>query len=220
MKRLLPLAIQALLLLATPAAAAGARPFQKGHALGGWWRDDYAAPSLGAQLDALRDGGVEWVELTARWIQAERDSTRIEPDPERSPSDESLRRAIRLARERGLRVFLKPQLDLAGAGWRGEIRLASEPAWAAWFASYRRFLLHYAELARDEGASLFCVGVELDGARHREADWRALIGATRAVYPGPLTYAADAGREDPLLGRARPRGGRRVHTARRARGRG
>jgi len=199
-KRLAACVLAGLLLLlsAMPAAAGGAQPFQKGHALGGWWRDDYAAPSLGAQLDALRDGGVEWVELTARWFQAERDSTGIESDPERSPSDESLRRAIRLSRERGLRVLLKPQIDLAGSGWRGEIQLASQPAWAAWFASYRRFLLHYAELARDSQVSLLCVGVELDGTRHREADWRALIRAVRAVYPGPLTYAANVHREEDI----------------------
>lgn len=185
------------LLCAAPAGA-GSPPFQKGVALGGWWRDDYAAASLGAQLDVLRAGGVEWVQLTARWFQATRDATAIEPHPDRSPTDASLRAAIRAARARGLRVFLKPQLDLLGPGWRGEIRCDDERAWARWFASYRRFLLHYAAIAREERVELLAVGVELDGTRHREREWRALIEATRGAYPGSLVYAANWGREEDI----------------------
>ena len=169
--------------------------FCKGVALGGWWRDDYLAPTLGAQLGALRAGGATWVELTARWYQAERASTGIAPHADRSPSDASVRSAIRLARSRGLRVFLKPQIDLLGAGWRGEIRMDRAADWRDWFASYTRFITHYAALAREEGVDLFAVGVELDATRQREADWRAVIAAVRASFPGPLTFSANWGRE-------------------------
>src|SRR5690606_22708221 len=104
----------------------------------------------------------------------------------------------RAARARGLRVFLKPQPDLLGPGWRGEIRCDDERAWARWFASYRRFLLHYAAIAREERVELLAVGVELDGTRHREREWRALIEATRGAYPGSLVYAANWGREEDI----------------------
>lgn len=189
-------ALLGLALLLAGTALAGPPGFQKGVALGGWSRDDYRAPTLGAQLDVLRAGGVEWVQLTARWFQAARDATAIEPHAEDSPSDASLHAAIRLAHERGLRVFLKPQLDLTGPGWRGEIQQHAEERWEAWFSSYRRFLLHYAAIARAEGVALLAVGVELDGTRHRERDWRALIDAVRGAYPGPLVYAANWGREE------------------------
>lgn len=169
--------------------------FKKGVVLGGWWRDDYLAPSLGAQLDVLKSSGVDWVELTARWYQAERNSTGIAPHDERSPSDASLRHAIALARGRGLKVFLKPQLDLLGDGWRGEIGMTSDENWAAWFASYTRFIEHYAVLARESQVDLFSVAVELDATRGRDADWRKVIAAVRAVFPGPLTWAANWGRE-------------------------
>jgi hypothetical protein len=181
--------------LAAPLAANARADFQKGFTLGGWTRDDYARPELAAQLRALRDGGVEWVALTARWLQAERTSTAIAPHPERSPSDASLRTAVRAAHATGLRVFLKPQLDLVGEGWRGEIALRSEADWRAWFASYEAFILHYAALAQEERVALFCVGVELDATRQREADWRRVVAAVRARYAGPLVYAANWGRE-------------------------
>ncbi len=81
-------------------AGVGDAGFQKGVALGGWSREDYLAPTLGAQFDALKAAGVTWVELTARWFQAERNSTGIASHDDRSPSDESVRQAIRSARAR------------------------------------------------------------------------------------------------------------------------
>jgi membrane dipeptidase len=199
---LLAAAAAALALGAVAALAACSEPapapsgvFQRGMTLGGWSRDDYARPELGAQLDELRRAGVEWVALTPAWYQATRAAMQIASHPERTPSDESLESAIALARERGMRVFLKPQVDLIGPGWRGEIAFDAERDWAAWFASYRAFLAHYAALAERTGVSLLCVGVELDATRHREADWRAAVRAARERFAGPLVYAANFGRE-------------------------
>ncbi len=183
-------------LLCVPAPARAEPPvFQKGFTLGGWSRDDYASPEVAAQLRELKEGGVEWIALTPRWFQAERASTAIAPHPELSPSDDSLRGVIGHAQALGLRVFLKPQLDLTGPGWRGEISLSSEAEWEAWFERYEAFIGHYAKLAAEQHAGLLCVGVELDATRHREADWRAIVAAVRARYAGPLVYAANFGRE-------------------------
>jgi hypothetical protein len=52
--------------------------------------------------------------------------------------------------------------------------------------------LHYETLAAAAGADLLCLGVELnfaDGAYPDE--WRRLVAETRAIYAGPLTYAAN-----------------------------
>ncbi len=183
-------------LLAAPALAEPAAPvFQKGFTFSAWTRDDYADPAVAGQLRALREAGVEWIALTPRWLQAAREATAIAPHPELSPSDASLRAVIAGARTLGLRVFLKPQLDLLGPGWRGEIAFRSEPEWRAWFESYAAFIEHHAALAAEEGVSLLCVGVELDATRHREADWREIVRGVRARYPGPLVYAANWGRE-------------------------
>jgi hypothetical protein len=69
--------------------------------------------------------------------------------------------------------------------------MTSETDWEMWFGEYRRFILHYAELADSMQAAMLCIGTELEGTTHRETDWRRLIAEIRAVYPGPLVYAAN-----------------------------
>jgi hypothetical protein len=163
--------------------------------LGGFSAHAYEANTLDAQLAVLREGGVEWIALTPRGFQRTRTSTEIALDPDLSPTPESVRRALRAARGAGLHVLLKPQIDLLGDGWRGEITFTSEADWERWFASYRRFLEGWADVAREEGAEILCVGTELDGTRHREADWRALIAIVRGRFEGRLTWAANFDRE-------------------------
>lgn len=127
-------------------------------------------------------------------------STRIVRRADATPTDESLRVSIAYAHRLGLKVMLKPHIDPWGSDehWRGEIGPGFSPSqWRAWFASYRAFIVHYARLAADSGVEQFCVGCEYDGTVHREADWRAVVAAVRAVYPGPLTYADDQIEEDP-----------------------
>jgi hypothetical protein len=128
----------------------------------------------------------------------ERSSQEIHPHPELSPTDESLLRVIRLAEAQGLRVFLKPQVDVLGSGWRGEVSFTAEAGWARWFESYQTFISHYAELAAKARVSLLCVGVELDATRHRTRDWRLVISRVRKRYEGPLVYAANWGREQDI----------------------
>lgn len=74
--------------------------------------------------------------------------------------------------------------------------MQTEADWQAWFLSYRTFILHYARLAEKNGMDGLCVGMELHRtAVEREADWRELIEAVRAVYRGKLVYAANWGEE-------------------------
>ena len=64
---------------------------------------------------------------------------------------------------------------------------------AAWFANYTTFIDHYARIAQNNGVELFCVGCELhqlDTSTYY-ANWRTVISGVRAIYHGPLTYAAD-----------------------------
>ncbi|MEW5959983.1 MAG: hypothetical protein AB1801_19860, partial [Chloroflexota bacterium] len=93
----------------------------------------------------------------------------------------------------GLKVMLKPHVDLLASGqWRGQIgeEFETEAEWDAWFNSYQNFIRHYADLAETYGVDQFAVGTELVGTTHREDDWRAIIAAVRQRYHGPITYAA------------------------------
>ncbi|HXT01253.1 MAG TPA: hypothetical protein VN915_11295 [Elusimicrobiota bacterium] len=154
-----------------------------------WSRDGYAEAPSQAQLKALAATGATWVALTPTvYVRDRRDS--VVAATANTPSDESLRAAIRAAHGLGLKVMLKPHVDELGGGARAWI----EPKDAAsWFASYRGYLLGYARLAREEGCEMFVVGTELallETPNHWGA-WRRLIADVRAEYPGPLTYAAN-----------------------------
>jgi hypothetical protein len=108
--------------------------------------------------------------------------------------------------------MLVPHLWLEAGGWRGEIEpgappdqkdsegryvmrgRATEQALREFAASYRRFVLAWADLAEDTGVELFSVGVELrswaTSGRATDA-LRSLVSDVRAHYHGPLTYSAN-----------------------------
>jgi hypothetical protein len=73
--------------------------------------------------------------------------------------------------------------------WRAEIK-PSDPA--AWFDNYRKMMVDYAKVAQEAGASMFVIGTEMASmtAPQYTNEWIEIIDAVRAVYSGPLTYAA------------------------------
>lgn len=98
----------------------------------------------------------------------------------------------RMARRAGLRTVVLPTLaDFVDGHWRGEATMADEASWAAWFESYRTFVLHHADLAERIGAVGFSVGTELRETTHRETQWRETIAMVRERFSGWLTYAAN-----------------------------
>ena len=99
-----------------------------------------------------------------------------------------------LARARGIKVMLKPQIWLR-SGFPGDIRMPDDTTRAQWFVQYGKFLDYYATLAARIHADILCIGAELVHMTRYEADWRNLIARARRVYPGPLTYAATQGQE-------------------------
>jgi len=135
-----------------------------------------------------------WISQTPFGWQAEPEDTEIETATSGhvlwGESDEGLIETTRLAHARGIRVLLKPHLWLR-RGWPGDIAMRREEDWRAWFASYREFILHYADLAQRAGIEALAVGTELGGTTRREAEWRALIADVRARYRGKLTYCAN-----------------------------
>ena len=143
---------------------------------------------------AVRDN-VEWVAMTPfgwqRGLNAP-DVFRSDQVEVWAPTDDQIRRAVETAHDAGLRVMLKPHLWLTESrGWRAEIAMTNDADWAAWFKAYGEFILHHAREADSLGIEMLCIGTELAGTVAREAEWRELIAAVRAVYKGQLTYAAN-----------------------------
>lgn len=94
----------------------------------------------------------------------------------------------------GINTLLKPHIWLSNRDdgvWRGQIAMSSEGEWVQWFAQYSEIMLHYAALAEELNIPALCIGTELHGTVHREAEWRSLIDKIRSVYSGQLTYAAN-----------------------------
>lgn len=56
---------------------------------------------------------------------------------------------------------------------------------------YETFVTHYAQLAQFWGVEQLCIGTELQATQSREANWRDVVAAARAVYSGSLTYSAN-----------------------------
>lgn len=91
--------------------------------------------------------------------------------------------------------LLKPQIWFSG-GWPGSVKMENEEDWQAFFGHYRKWIRHYAMLAAIHESDAFCVGVEFVHATLGHPDvWRTLIQDLRHIYPGPITYAANWGRE-------------------------
>ncbi|MBI4974948.1 MAG: discoidin domain-containing protein [Candidatus Omnitrophica bacterium] len=162
--------------------------FQKGVNYTSWRSDELAGDLSDYSLIYLSQLGVKHIALMAVWYQADAASKKIYTDPEKTTNDESLGHAINMMHALGMKVMLKPHVDLADE----EARTNIIPS-AAWFSSYKEFILHYARFAAKYNAELLCIGTELSNtsiARWR-AQWLDIIAAIRAVYKGKITYAAN-----------------------------
>lgn len=186
-------------------ASAGARrgaptgprkPYFKGVTLPAWWWRSLATPESLDALGQIRALGGEWVSLTPTRYQNDPLSVEIMPDAEKTASMESLEHAIWTAHQLGLKVLLKPHLNLLiedkdNHMWRGMIKPRSAQDVAAWFGSYEAFLAPYVDLAVRQNVEMVAVGVELKSMVGHQEHWRELISRVRQRgYAGKLTYAA------------------------------
>ncbi|MFA6954426.1 MAG: glycoside hydrolase TIM-barrel-like domain-containing protein [Thermoanaerobaculia bacterium] len=156
-----------------------------------------AAPIVGAQLEPVSALGANWIAQEPFGWQRDPKAPEIVLSTSSKhaywgESDEGIRETARLARAKGIRTLLKPHLWVRGGGWVGDIRMDDDREWAAWFGSYRTFILHYATLAEANGIEALCIGTELRNASvGHQGRWRALIREIRTIYRGQLTYAAN-----------------------------
>jgi len=192
---------------ATPAPAEAASassvstlPFMKGVAYTSWRRDGYSSRQSDTTLSqVIKPIGADWISLLVTCYQDKLTSTRIQCKTDAStPTDDALTHAIQDAHRLGIRVMLKPHVDLGDdpTHWRGQIGFGGNAAaWQRWFDSYTDFIVHYAALAQKAGADYFAVGTELAGTSRHADQWRAVVKAVRAAYRGPLIYAANYGEE-------------------------
>ncbi|SFI66343.1 glycoside hydrolase family 113 [Microbacterium saccharophilum] len=164
-------------------------------------RGTWATPSAAASMSAMAEHSVTWTALAYAAMQATAFSTVIDRELQPTVTDEEITWAIREAHRLGMKVCLKPVVNVADGTWRAHIGffdwdVPNEPSWTQWFASYRTFILDAARLAQDEQCAMLCIGCEMVRADGQEAHWRALIADVREIYSGIVTYNCDKYQED------------------------
>lgn len=155
-----------------------------------WWHSDYGSTAMEQTLLKMHDMGIESVDFMTTYYQANKNSTLIAPNGEKTADESGLEKAVKRAKELGFKTVLKPHLDLYDGDWRGNISFTNEADWTAWFDSYKGYILHMAEFAEKNKIDMLLVGTELDGTAQR-AEWNDIISQVRGVYKGELTYSAN-----------------------------
>lgn len=150
--------------------------------------EGYTGPVAARAVNELVALGVRDVEVVTNWYMQDARADEIGPDPLKTPSDASLLAIIGRLQARGVRVVLKPHVDVRDGTFRGEITPARPQAW---FGAYRAFVMHHARLAARAGVRGFVVGTELTSTLGDERAWRDLIATVRREFDGSLTYAAN-----------------------------
>ena len=152
----------------------------------------FDTPAVTGELARLKRDGIDWLAIQVAWFQDTKSSVTISPSRRKTPTDLSVRRLISLAHHMGMRVFLNPFVNsLDGDGWQADFEPSSVPRW---FASFDRYLAHYAALAQASGADLFAIGDEfdsLDSVPAYRPYWLKAITVARKYYHGPIVYGAD-----------------------------
>jgi len=166
-----------------------------------WWHGEYASTESDLTLaQTIVPLGANWIGAIVTCYSQTITDTVINCAGDQTPTDADLTHLIAKAHTLGLKVMLKPHVDLFNdpSRWRGEISMTTNADWALWFSSYQVFITHYAALAQTTGAEMFAVGTELEDTSGHAAEWRAVVTAVRRVYTGPITYASNHGGEVPV----------------------
>jgi len=113
-----------------------------------------------------------------------------------TPEIEAIVLFAKKAKDQGFEVMIRPILNervLMSANkndWRGTIRPKNVNAW---FLSYSKLLLNYADIAQTTQADSLVVATELTSMEKHTDQWRQLVAAIRERYDGQLTYSSNQG---------------------------
>jgi serralysin len=158
-----------------------------------WSTGEYSSGTGAASQDAIPLAGGNWAGVLVTWYMPTYTSTTIAPNSggPSTPSDADVVAAITELHAKGMKVMLKPHVDVLDNTWRGAIAPSDVNAW---FTSFNAFILHFAQLAEANGVEMLCFGTEyksMSGSANL-ANWTNTISQIRNAYSGLLAYAANA----------------------------
>jgi hypothetical protein len=161
--------------------------FAKGISFPSYLPDGYESFNATSQLELVPGLGADWVAIIVVLYQDNALSTTQYSDPARTSSDQSLAYVIGMAHSVGLKVLLKPHLNVLDGTDHQDIQPYDVNAW---FQSWDQNMVHYAQLAAQNNVEMFWIGGELDSMDGYASNWRQIVSDVRAVYSGPLVYGS------------------------------
>jgi hypothetical protein len=155
----------------------------------------YGSPAFERGLDEAVRLGATWISLTPFGRAWDLKATGVDKTFELPFADNqrNLRRAVKQAHARGLRVLLVPHLWVESGEWRAEIDPGTDEGWRKFAESYRKYVLGWARFAENTHVDMLAVGVELRSwvTTTHAPSFFPILRDVRAAYPGLLTYAAN-----------------------------
>jgi Glycoside Hydrolase Family 113 len=166
----------------------GQPPRQRGVALGLFSEDPNW--SYVDMLEEMRHVGTSHVAIVVPWYMKTALDTEVFKHPRYTVPMHTVRRTIKDARARGMKIFLFPilRVDDKTHGWRGTLNPRDRQAF---YTNYVEYILRFARLAEEMKIPLLSVGSELSSMDVDESQWREIISKVREVYKGDLTYSAN-----------------------------
>jgi len=161
---------------------------QKGVVYTSWGKTELGTEASDQTLEYLKESGVRYVSIMIIWSQASINEKIVSPDDKDTPDDMALVHAINKAHSLGMKVMLKPHIEVKSGEWRGEIIPSEE-----WFASYSNYIIRYAAMAEQYHVEVFSIGTELANTTYSEwqSYWESIIKEVRKNYSGRLVYGAN-----------------------------
>ncbi len=179
--------------MAAAASSAHAVPAYKGMSYTSFGSDVLSGSASDQSLLNMSLVGTDTVALNFWWFQNSVSANSMAEDFSRySSTRSSIEHAIDTIHGLGMKVLLKPMLDVSDANgtWRAHIDPSDKDLW---FANYTNFIGSFADLAETKGVELLSIGCELNTLEQPANDtrWTNLISNMRLRYSGQLTYAAN-----------------------------
>lgn len=160
----------------------------------------FASAEARRQPAAMAELGIRWVCLCVNVMSENFASTRQFRDFTYTPADDEVLSMIDLLHEHDIRVQLRPMLNSFDGTMRIHVHM---PGYTCgfpgmnnnyledWFAGMTARATHYARIAQDAGAELYCLDSELDQLAPYSDQWKRVIAACRTVYDGPITVGTN-----------------------------
>jgi hypothetical protein len=155
----------------------------------------YGSAACARTMREARRLGASWVSVTPFgrvWNLTPSGVSLTFEQPFKANRD-AVKRAVAQAHAEGLKVLIVPHLWVETGDWRALIDPATDEDWERWARSYHGFLREWALVAKESGAEMFSLGVELRSfvTTARASRFLPIVRDIRRLYPGLLTYAAN-----------------------------